>query len=185
MGSSELNVWRRNLPIRSVLSRSEAIAVGDAGVLHLDGDGPLPAGLRIVDHGAMDLADRRRGDRHRIPVQEDLVRRRAELLVDDLGGEVAAHRWGVGSQLGEGLTNRLGQAVVEVAGHLPDLHQRPLHLPEAFGDLFGRAQLSFGVDLDAPWRRGEQLAGRRRGVGRPDVETDPCQLEVACPTGRV
>ena len=74
---------------------------------------------------------------------------RAQLLVDHLGGEVAAHRRGVGLQLGEGLTDRFGQAVVEVAGHLPDLHQRPLHLPEALGDLLGGAQLPLGVDLDA------------------------------------
>ena len=64
--------------------------VADAGVLHLDGDGPLVAGVGVDDDGPVDLADRRRGDRLRVPLDEQLVGRRAELALDDLGGEVGA-----------------------------------------------------------------------------------------------
>ena len=84
----------------------------------------------------------------------------------------------------ERLANRLGEAVVEVARHLPDLHQRALHLAEAVGDLLRRPQLAFGIDRDPPLCRGEQLARRRRGVRRPNVEADPRQLQVARGPGR-
>ena len=41
-----------------------------------------------------------------------------------------AHRRGVLLQLGERVADGLGQALVEVAGHLAELHQRALHVPQ-------------------------------------------------------
>ena len=54
--------------------RVEAVEVGadrlvDARVLHLDRDGPP-----VLRHGAVHLADRRRRDRHRVPLGEQLSR---------------------------------------------------------------------------------------------------------------
>ena len=44
---------------------------------------------------------------------------------------------------------RLGQALVEVARHLADLHQRALHLAEAGGDVGRGAQLPLPVERSA------------------------------------
>ena len=86
------------------------------------------------------------------------------------------HRRGIGLELGEGVTYGFGKAVVEIAGHLANLHQRPFEVPEPLGDLLGGAQLALGVDLDPPFGRGEQLARRRRRIRRPDTEADASQL---------
>ena len=116
---------------------------------------------RVDGDGAVDLADRRRGDRLGIPLDEHLLGRAPELALDDLGGQLGRHRRGVGLQRGERLAHRFGQAVVEVAGHLADLHQGALHVAEALGDLLGAAQLALVVELGPPLGGGEQLAGRR------------------------
>ena len=52
--------------------------------------------------------------------------------------------------LGERLADRLGQALVQIARHLADLHQRALHVAEHLGDLFGAAQLELLVELLLP-----------------------------------
>ena len=153
--------------------------LGDARVLHLDSHRPFHPGVRVVEHGSMDLTDRRGGDRFGVPLEEQLLGRPTELGGDDLGGEFGAHRRGIGLQLGEGEAHGLGQPVVEVAGHLTNLHQGALHVAEALGDLLGGAQLSLGVDLHAPRCRREQLACRRRRVRRSDVESDAGELRVA------
>ena len=46
----------------------------DARILHLDRDGALLAGRRIEDDRAMHLADRRRGDRNGVPLDEEFAR---------------------------------------------------------------------------------------------------------------
>ena len=153
--------------------------VADARVLHLDGHRPLLAGGRVDGDGAVDLADRGGGDRLRIPLHEQLGRRPAELALDDLGGEVARHRRGRRLQRGQRLAHRLGEAVVEVAGHLADLHQRALHVAEPLGDLLGRAQLGRLRQLGAALGRGEQLAGVGCRVRRADGDAEAGQLEVA------
>ena len=152
---------------------------GDAWILHLDGDRPLVTGVGVADHRPMDLPDRRRGDRYGVPLQKDLLRRAAELLGDHLSGQFAAHRRGVGLQLGEGVADRFGQPVVEIARHLADLHQRPLEVAEALGHLLGGAQLPLGIDLDPSLGGREQLARRRRGVRRSDPDADARQLKIA------
>ena len=152
--------------------------LADAGVLHLDGDGSLDA-VRVDDDGAVHLPDARRGDRQRVPLDEQAIRRRAELALDHARGEVAAHGRGVGAQLGQRVAQRLGQSVVEVAGHLAELHQRALHAAEPVGHGLGGAQLALAVELDAPRRRGEQLARRGRRIGRTDGCTEARQVDVA------
>ena len=53
--------------------------LADAGVLHLDRHGAFAAVVGIAPHGAVDLADRRCRDRLGIPLDEQLLGRRAEL----------------------------------------------------------------------------------------------------------
>ena len=105
--------------------------------------------------------------------------RAPELPLDDLGRQLGRHRRGIGLQGGESLAHGFGKAVVEVAGHLADLHQGALHVTEAFGDLLGAAQPALVVELGAALGGGEQLAGRRGGVRRPDGRADAGQLDVA------
>ena len=77
------------------------------------------------------------------------------------GDQLRRHRRGVGLQLGERLAHRLGQALVEVARHLAELHQGALHVPEDLGDLLGGPQLELGVELLAPLVRGQRRARAR------------------------
>ncbi len=73
--------------------------LGDPRVLHLHRHGPA-----VVGDGPVDLADRRRGDRHGVPLGEDLVGLAAELLADHPGGQLGAHRRGVVLELGHATT---------------------------------------------------------------------------------
>ena len=107
-----------------------------------------------------------------IPLREHALGRVAELLAHDLRGQLGRHRRRVLLQRRERLAHRLRQAVVEVARHLAELHQRALQLAERVGDLGGGAQLVRGVELasrrsgDAVARRARWTAWRRRRCGR-------------------
>ena len=96
--------------------------------------------------------------------REDALGRVAELLAHDLRGELGRHRRRVLLQRGERVAHRLGQAVVEVARHLAELHQRALELAERGGDVGRGAELVRGVELGAPLRR---RGGARARCGRP------------------
>ena len=110
------------------------------------------------------------GDRHRVPLGEQLVGRRAQLGLDHPGRQLGRHRRRVLLQLGERVAHGLGQALVEVAGHLAELHQRALHVPERLGHLLGRAQLVRGVELGVA-RSGD--ASARRSAVRPRTRRRP------------
>ena len=58
-----------------------------AGVLDLHGDGALDTRCRVAPERAVNLADRRRSDRRRIELDEDLVDRPPELALDRVEGE--------------------------------------------------------------------------------------------------
>ncbi len=108
---------------------------------------------------------------------------RAELALDDLGGQLGAHRRRVGLQRGERLAHRFGQAVVEVAGHLADLHQRALHVAEALGDLLGacaagarrRARRGARRRRTACGRRSWRTSTRRRAPRRASSRLRPAR----------
>ena len=85
----------------------------------------------------------------------------------------ARHRRRVRLELGEGLADRLGQALVEVAGHLAELHQGALHVAERLGDLLGGAQLVRRVELLAP-------LGARRTPAGPGAR--PCSAPAEAPS---
>ena len=156
----------------------------DAGVLHLDGDGALQPGRRIHHDGAMNLADARRGDRLWVPLDEHLLGWRTQLSLDDTGSQFGAHRGSVGLQLGQRDAHRLRQSLVHVAGHLAELHQRTLHVAEAFGDRFCCAQFALTIELATSLGRGEQLARRSGCVGAADLHPQRGDVEVAAAADR-
>ena len=127
----------------------------------------------------MHLADRRGRDRLVVELDEQLVDRPAEFGFDRGAGELGRHRRCIRLELCEREPQRFGEAVVEVAGHLAELHQRALHLSEFLGDLFARCgtpahdRASRGV---RPMRRscGRRSWRRCRRRGRPSVPGERC-----------
>jgi hypothetical protein len=128
-----------------------------------------------VADGAVDLPDRRGRDRRRIPPPEEALGVGAELVADDAGGELGAHRRGLVLELGQRFADGLGQAVVDEAGELADLHEGALHAAEGAGDVLGAAQLEVGVQGGTAIRiRAEPADGvdRRPPRGPPDRAPD-------------
>ncbi|MEZ5239355.1 MAG: hypothetical protein R2716_10565 [Microthrixaceae bacterium] len=151
-----------------------------ARVLNLDRH--LPA---LRGRGAVDLSDRGRRDGLGVPAGEDLTGVGAELLAQHGLGELGAHRRGIGLELREGLAHRFGQALVEVAGHLAELHQGALHVPESLRHLLGRAKLEGLAQLDAPLRGCEGAADPRGRVVGSGPGGHPGHARGAtCPRGR-
>jgi hypothetical protein len=111
-----------------------------------------------------------------------LIGRCTELALDDLGGQLGAHRRRIRLQLGERNAHRLGKPFVDVAGHLAELHQRSLHVAETIGNCLGGAQLAGAIQLDAPGSRREQLARCGRRVRTPDLRAQHGDAEVASAT---
>ncbi len=143
---------------------------GHSRVLDLDRHGVARTG-----HGPVDLADGRRRDGPRVPLGEDHLRWRPQLLLDHGRGELGAHGRSVVLELGEGVANVLRQPLVEVAGHLPDLHQGALHLAEHLGHLLGRPHLEGRVELAATLGIGEHPPGPMGGVRAPGPSPQPGQ----------
>ncbi len=127
----------------------------------------------------MDLTDRRRGNRIRVELDEQLVDPAAELPLDRADGEVDRHGWSIRLQLRQRETKRLGQAVVEVAGHLSQLHQRALHVTQLVGDLLRRPQFAMAIECFASFGRCERLAGGGGRIGAADPRAHPGQPGVA------
>src|SRR4051794_4403350 len=113
----------------------------DARVLDLDRDLAALHGARAVD-----LPDRRGGDRVLVELVEELAELALEVLLDDLAHVLEGHlRRGVAQRRElalELLAVLLGdEADVEEAHDLPELHRRALHRPERRDDLLGRLDL--------------------------------------------
>ncbi|HEV2258500.1 MAG TPA: hypothetical protein VGS06_35715 [Streptosporangiaceae bacterium] len=109
--------------------------LGDARVLDLDRDGAAVVGDRPVH-----LPDRGGGNGFGVPGGERPLRRRAQLFGDHPRGQFGGHRRHAVLQPAQGAAGRRRQAVVDVAGHLAELHQHALHRAQGRGDVFGRLQ---------------------------------------------
>jgi len=89
---------------------------------------------------AVHLPDRRGGNGLRIPDREGPLRRQAQLLGNDLRGQFRAHRRHAVLQPAQRPPGGGGQAVVDVAGHLAQLHQDALHRAQGGGHVLGGLQ---------------------------------------------
>ena len=162
--SSPGNTWPSPPNSRPTLPRSASIAAATPGYCTLTATATPSLGDRPVD-----LADGRGGDRNRVPLGEELVGRAAQLLLDHRRRQLAAHRRRVVLQLGQRGPEVLGQALVEVADHLAELHQGALHVPELRRHLLGRPDLVLPVQ-------------RLAAVGRREHATGPVHCEAAART---
>ncbi len=110
--------------------------------------------------GAVNLADRGRGERLLVEVAEHPAQRAAELLAHHLLEVGEAHRRDVVAERGEAALQLVPLVLREAVeldhrDHLADLHRRAAHLPELVDELLHQ--------------RGRPLAfRRRRALGRPD-----------------
>jgi hypothetical protein len=152
--------------------------VADPGVLHLHRHGPA-----VVGDGAVHLPDRGRRDRPRVPLGEPLLGRRAEVLGHHLGGQLGRHGRGVGLELGQRLAHLGWHPLVEVAGHLAELHHGALHVAERLGDGLRGLQLERGVELDLAIGGGEGPPGAVQRVLAARLGPDTGQGRVARPAG--
>ncbi len=123
--------------------------VVDTRVLDLDRHVGAVMGTRPVD-----LADRRRRRRCGVPPGESLLRRLAQLGFDHARGQCRAHRRGIGLKAGQGGAHRLEETVVQIAGHLCELHQGASHRAEGLGYLVRGAQSVGVIESLPPVRRG-------------------------------
>ena len=104
--------------------------------------------------------------------------------------ELGRHRRRVLLERRQRVAHRLGQAVVEVARHLADLHQRALHVAERVGDLRRGAQLVLGLELrrgaspGAVASRARCTRVRRRPSGRRPPRAARCAPRRLVPDDR-
>ena len=159
--------------------------LGDARVLDLDGDRAAVEGDRAVY-----LPDRGGGYRPRIPAGERAFRRCAEFFLYHRRGERRAHRRDAVLEAGQGVADRGRQAVVDVAGHLADLHHHALHRPQGVGDVFGGPQrevLAQQLALLARDREQPRRAGRVAGPaarGQPERRPGAIKAQPPGPAAR-
>ena len=143
--------------------------LGDPRVLHLYRDGAA-----IQRDRAVHLADRGGRDRLRVPAGEGPLWWQAKLLRDYPRRELSAHRRDTVLQAAHGATDTRRQAVVDVAGHLAELHQHALHRPQRVGHVFGGLQGEIVAQLFPVLPGGREQPGRAAGVAH---RTAPGELQ--------
>ena len=87
-----------------------------------------------------------------------------EFFGDDAGGQLGAHRRHAVLEPAERPPHAGRQALVDVAGHLADLHQDALHRPERLGDVFGRLKREVVAQLLPLLAGGGEQARRAPGI---------------------
>ena len=135
--------------------------LGDPGVLHLDRDGPAVAG-----DGTVHLPDRRGRDGLGVPLGEDLLGRHPQLFGDNAGGQFGAHRGHAVLKPAKRTARLWRQTVIDVAGHLAQLHQHALHRPQRAGHVLGGLQGQIVAELLPVLTRQHEQARRVAGVTR-------------------
>jgi hypothetical protein len=103
----------------------------------------------------------------------------AELFANDFRREFCAHRRRILLKVGKSATHMFGKALVDVTGHLADLHKRALHLPERFGDLLRGLHLKRKVQFATLPGVGKNPAGAMSGIGPTGLCAEQRKTEVA------
>ena len=126
----------------------------------------------------MHLADRCSRDGLWVPLGKDGLRRRAEFAADHVRRQLDAHGRGVVLELRERVPDRLGQSFVQVADHLPELHQRALHGAEFADDVLSVAKFSRTIEFLAPSRGSEDPLRSMDRLPAADSRTEPSETGV-------
>ena len=127
----------------------------------------------------MHLPDRGGGDGFRVPGGEGPLRRLAQLFRDDLRGQFRAHRRHAVLQPAQRPAGGGGQAVVDVAGHLAQLHQHALHRPQGGGDVLGGLQRQVVPQRFPVLTRAGEEPGRVARVPRAPARRQPQRRQPA------
>ena len=109
----------------------------------------------------------------------------AELFADDFRREFRAHRRGILLKVGKSATDVFGKALVDVTGHLADLHERALHLAERFGDLLRGLHFKRKVQFATFSCIGKNPTGAMSGIGPTGLCAEQCKTEVASASATV
>ena len=109
----------------------------------------------------------------------------AELFTDDLRREFRAHGRCILLEVGKSATHVFGKALVDVTGHLADLHERALHLAERFGDLLRGLHLKRKVQFATFPGVGKNPTGAMSGIGTTGLCAEQCKTEVASASATV
>ena len=128
---------------------------------------------------AVDLADRRRRQRPLVEAGERALERAAELLLGDGAQEREVHRRRRRLQRGERGAELLGHLVADEAQHLPELHERALHVAHRLGDRRGGLPPAIAVEAAAPLGRGEEAADARAEPARRQLRPQPAHARQA------
>jgi hypothetical protein len=173
LGQQRVDVLHRRSDLEHPAQQRDVTQVGldrlgDARVLHLHRNGPAVPGDRPVH-----LADRGGRDGLGIPGGEDPVRRLAQFFDDDLGGQFRAHGGHAVLQPAQRPPGGGGQAVVDIAGHLAQLHQHALHRPQGGGDVLGGLQGQVVAQRLAVLARAGEQPGRAGRVARAPAGRQP------------
>ena len=148
--------------------------LGHPWVLHLDRHRST-----VARHCSMDLTDRRRGDRDRIPLGEQIVRMPTEFIEDHTRRQLARHRWSTGLELSEILSNVVGKSEVQIAGHLAELHHCALQVSEGVDDVLGRRELELIVELHPTFGRRKRFLGPSHCPSTARTGPDPSDLRIS------
>ena len=81
-------------------------------------------------------------------------------------------------ELREGVADRFGQPFVQVADHLPELHQRAFHGAEFSDDVVGMPEFPRPIQFLTALSRGERALGPVNGLSAAGSRTEPCETHV-------
>jgi hypothetical protein len=141
--------------------------IGDFGVLHLDRDATA-----VGEHAAMDLADRRRGERLVLELREQLLDRLVPLDLEHALDLVPAHRRRRVAQVRELLLVDLAvlrrkELHVDERGQLTDLHRPAAEVAEDLGGLVGDLHVPGLEHLPGALGRAREVRQQRSRQLRP------------------
>jgi hypothetical protein len=96
-----------------------------------------------------------------------------------LRSKFGAHWRRVLLEICKSAADMFGQPLVDVTGHLPDLHERALHLPERLGDLLRGLQFESKIKFLTLASIGEDSAGAMASVSATRFCSEKSKAKIA------